>query len=770
MYPFENFKFKNVKDNTLYLYEPVDTEQSTASTIVEPSNLWSETTQQNDNANSAFLAKTFTPSQSNENIEEFDFDFGFLDNIANDEPLRLQSAVVAVNETCAQPDEDSIDDFLNDLIHGKIENTSPEKVATANHLENNNEITLNQFNFVEPCVQSLSSAPPLTASIGEKKMPSPPATVQLTKAKHKLSKCLATIAKKVEKKEKKPRRTKNPMPTEKTSTEKMEDSVLAMDISTKLGEVTKVYSRNLVSKKRLPSFEAAAHGMDVGKKLLSLVQQQNMHKPLDLLQQLKSLDMSKANVPLVRRVITKSNSTPSIPAKTEPNQIASNVVFGQTPIKQETPVKSVEQDLTKLLGLHDFGSISYENQDEPPFGQPLDFDSIVEEEVEIIPIEVGEDDCTYEIETYAMSNSELDLFGCSSLSAELVASVVGDSNSPAPTQNTSVDTNIEAPADTAEVDATPKNNKTAKKKEKAATTKSKLPNCQTNVAVASSKVQIKRPRKKKVEVLENDNGGVNANSVENSTASPKSAKPVRKPRKQKVTVSKVGSDENLAGFSLNELQESVTNAALKAMKKPRKRSVKRNPGTLDDAPSTNVVSIANENAQEPKVVSEATKQQRKKKTSSDHTEIPNDTKKPLNIRKTAPKTVKRPRKSKAATPDASIECIVSNTIADASTQPDATVSEVKPTKSRKKKTAPSERLSSADSSQRSSLVKSIDTKKQPKKPRKRKIAETSDADATVTLPPAKKSRKTETLGAAEIVCGIATETAIASNTADTKSI
>lgn len=812
MYPFDNFKFKNVKDNTLYLYEPIDTEQSTSSTIVEPSTLWQNTSQQNENANSAFLARTFTPSQTNENIEEFDFDFGFLDNIANDEPLRLQPTVAAVNETCAPPDDDGIDDFLNDLIHGKVENKFPDKVATAAHLENNNEISLNQFSFVEPCVQSLPPVRSLIANVEKKKLPPPPATVQLTKAKQKLSKCLATIAKKEEKKEKKPRRTKNPAPTKKTSTGKMEDNVLGMDISTKLGEVTKVYSRHLVSKKRLPSFEAAANEMDVGKKLLSLVQQQDVHKPLDLLQQLKSLEMSKANAPLVRRIITKSNVTPAISTKTEPNEIASNVADGLTSIKEEKQSKKLEPctfaerpaavhkptnhsggtgcserrmpltnglpDLTSLFGFNDFGSISYENQDEPSFGRPLEFDQIVEEEVEIIPIEVDEDACTYEIETYAVSTvAELDLFGCSSLSGELDAPVVGDSHSLAQMQKISIDANTEVPAGVAEVDAPSKNKKPAKKKEKAATTKSKLPSdSQTPDAIVPSKAQVKRPTKKKIEKLKNSGGDVTANSDENATANPKLVKPARKPKKMKVTVSKEGIDENLAGFSLHELQESATNAALKAIKKPRKRNVKTAPGTLVDAPSTNVASIADENSQALKVVSKAIKKPRKKQTSSDETtnEVTNDTKKPSNTQKAATKTVKRPRKSKAASPDASIECVASKTITDATAEPDATVAAVKPiaSKSRKKKIVPAERSLGANDIENPQLAMSIEPKKQPpKKPRKRKIAETADADATVTPSPAKKkSRKTETDAAAEIIRGIATEAAIASNTEDTKSI
>lgn len=823
MYPFENYKFKNVKDNTLYMYEPIEVDLqpiTTATISAGPSSTeWHDTFQQNDNVNAAFLAKTFTPSQNNENIEEFDFDFGFLENIANDEPLKFHTTTTttaSMNDTIGQPDDVDIDDFLDNLIHGKSDTkfTDTDTMVSTVPLENNNQISFGQFNFVEPRVLS-SPLPPLPPSpapsalpslsypsaspiIVEKKELEPwAASAQLPKAKRKLSKCLKSIAMKTEKKEKKPKRTKNPVGAKKAIEFKMEENPLQFFDSTKLGEVTKVYSRNMVSTKKLPSFESATNGMDVDKKLLSLVQQQDIQKPLDLLQQLKKLDMKKANAPLVRKIIAKSNAVPATPPlKSEPN--VSDVV---TPVKEEPPAKpavpnvtaergdAVQNpnypsfgfarrmptsnglpDLASSLGYDNFGSISYE-PDEELFGQPLEIDQIVEEELEIIPIEVGEDDSMFEIEAETISNvGDLDLFGCSSFATVVEATVVADTNALAHNNFSPIVATTEVAEVKTSATAAPKKiRKPYKRKEKVTATDS-----QTTVfaVVPIRKPQVKRPRKKKIETLENCDGNIVANTaIENATVALPKPKAARKPRKPKAVVSKEISDENLAGFSLNELNESVANAAQKTAKKPRKRNVKATASeTAIDAPSTNVINP------EAIVAAKAVKKPRKKKIPSDKVTIiaTGDTTAALDAPKAARKTVKRPRKNAKVTHVASTESCASQTSADVTTESDSAVCVAKP-KARKKKISMAETPVSSDGieSQQSTIpMKPKKPPNPPKKPRKRKIADTLDVDTPAESPtPAnKKPCETATVSATETACETSMAAATDSTIYDTKSI
>lgn len=835
MYPFENFKFKNVKDNTLYLYEPNDTNQSTSSAIDESSSLWPNDSHQSDNVNSAFLAKTFTPSQSNENIEEFDFDFGFLENIASDEPLPLQTPIASMNETCGQLDDDGIDDFLNDLIHGKCENKlPPDTVATAVQTVNNNQISMKPFNFAEPHVRSPPSVAlpslqsPMSTTIEKKEssaaLTAPPPKLQLTasmqrsETTQKLTKCLKTIASKVEKKEKKPRRTKNPVPTTKktvtTKTEvKIENKALyTVDEPTKLGEVTKVYSRNLVSTKKLPSFELTApKQMDVDERLLSLMQQQHIHKPLDLLQQLKSLDMSKANAPLVRKIIRKSNAIPTTSVKIEQKQSEPNVADVVSPDQEEASIKPIGasvgaerfgvvqkpsnpfgnkgfiarrmppssdmRDLATLYGFDNFGSISYANLEDESFSCSMEFDQIVEEEVEIIPIEVGEDDSTIE----TVSNAgDLDLFGCSSLSTEFDLPNVGDSKSPTQINGTPAVAITEVSTET-DVKPPKTNTKPRQKTETAAN------DSQTADAIGLPKTKVKRPRKNKIVTIENGTGNIDSsssvNAVENVIATLPVAKPARKPRKTKAIVSKVASDENLAGFSLNELQESVANAAQKKIKKPRKRNVKPAEKISVDGPSTIADSNANKIVQDPNpVASKTVKQPRKKEATSDKTII----EAPCGIIDStiAPKRAKKPRQPRNKVSkhlDATIESVASKMIADSiahpSTQSFATVepivilTQVKPiaNKSRKKKILEKDPSVNAEHIEGQQFTGAIEPKKQSKRPCKRKIAETTNASQS---PVNKKTREIESVAATEDVTQVSTvaAAAIASITDDTKSI
>lgn len=664
MYPFGNFKFKNVKDNTLYTYEPLATSQTSqpienvpiaSDAITEPtSTVWNGASQENtENFNVAFLAKTFTPSQSNENIEEFDFDLGFLDNIANDEPLKLQTTV-STNNTCGQPDDDGIDDFLNDLIHGNGDSnqTVADTIATTVRTENNNQIEFDQFNFVEPRAQPMQPLTPLALAA----IPTPPSTasplpatvqnkgdsVQLTKAKRKLSKCLESIAMKAEKREKKPKQTKNPVPKKKAIAIAVEESSASPDEPTKLGEVTKVYSRSIVSTKRLPSFESTATEMNVEQKLLTLVQQQDIHKPLDLLQRLKSLDIKRVNAPLVRKITAKSNAMPAPPPQNVQKEIVCNVVSlvksesnalpfvtnvradscnpSERPIEPFANRRYVGQrelpdgspDLATFFGYNNFGNISYET-DENAFGQQLDIDQIVEGEVEIIPVEVSEDGSIFGLHPNIMSEVvEVDLFGCSSFATVMDDAPVADTNPSASIvavagvavqrEEPTVVVQQEKPAEVVAAKAPKKKRAPPKKKELVANATADMPiePLLDGAVVPAKSPHVKRPRKKKSQILENGDGHDAANVMDESAtkilATPKA---VRKPKKKKAVVSTETSDENLAGFSLNELNESVANAAQKKVKKPRKRPVKVDASetslTISDA-----VEIGPESAAPPK--------------------------------------------------------------------------------------------------------------------------------------------------------------------------
>lgn len=787
------------------MYEPIDVGQSAIDQ------------EYSHNDASPFLSKTFTPSQKDANIEEFDFDFppGFFDEIVNDET--------------PPPDLDGIDDFLNDLINGKNEPGSTEIVATAACADDNNQKASNSWNYVEPCAPLPLPLPPANADENIKlpTMTQPqlsasvpvPVPVPLTKAKKKLTKCLKTIEMKVEKKERKPKIAKNPV--RKTAIIKKIDK--QVNDTTKLSEVTKVYSRNWMSTKQLPS--AMVQEMDVGEKLLSLVQQQDTHRPLDLLKKLTNLDISKANGTLMRKILAKSNPISTSPMKIEqkeeltseaieterqinkekvpalnPIQPHAEIVNGDGPVVDPKAKQFCDErsdgnplpsnrptalpDLATIFGFSNFGNISYENNvfgtgacDEEAFGQAIDMSKVLEDELEIIPIEVGEDDCTYETDSLSPF-ADVDLFGGAALTTEVDAPIVAEVEMPvhfleASPLDVKVETQISEPlpVDTPSI----QKKKPIRRKAKTTNASSNLQNAtKPLVAVGGPTTKVKRPRKKKIDTSENCDGNIdanlNANAVVNATvmiALPK-LKPIKKPRTKKAStatvVQKEENDENLAGFSVNELQESVAKAAHKTTKKPRKPKTKPAASkTTADVNNATDVSMAIETAHEITIISKATKRSRKKNVSIIETATPDEN--GVNIpSKDSPnpvKTVKRPRKSKVATNASSIA------IDDENKQSFATAAEVeaKPIakKSRKKKMKLSAEANSSECNE------TPEPPKPPTKPRKRKIDETANFDDANTNKITKKLQELAIEAATENVCGLSTQAADASTTA-TKSI
>lgn len=327
MYPFDNFRFKNFKDNTVYVYEKTEHNGNSDVSQVQAENydLFYESPKKIDSP-VAPLAKNVDEMQ--DTIEEFDFNIldGLFDDTTyaphqpstvqdNYESFMTENNNNQIGASSEQFDVNSFNELLDDLIASSskanntqnAQNTVNEGVKQENVIAENS--SQNVFNTVDVDSPS-TSQPPVN-------MPRP-----------KLIKCLKHIENNL----------KTPDTCSKTFTSDSDDSPTKSNCSSTIDSAlqTKASDSAVIDSEKTE---------DTSKKLLSIIQARRGVRPLGLLQQLNNLDISEAKWKALRDFV-KISSQKTVSIKNPKQNTATSIELYRR-IREKIRQRAIEMDAEK---------------------------------------------------------------------------------------------------------------------------------------------------------------------------------------------------------------------------------------------------------------------------------------------------------------------------------------------------------------------------------------------------------------------------------------
>lgn len=198
LYPFRDFKIKNFKENKVYIYRRIEPETKVLSiddSVISSNDsaqpITSDVFYDQETCNNQLLVKTFSESQTNENIEEFDFDFpiGFFDDIettttSSSLPAQSNSDILDNCTNYSAKPKQSADEFdlssINDMLDDWIGNSGTVTAPTIEVLPNESVANPNENAMLPPSVIQTNII----------------ANTKIQKTQQKLSKCIKHIERK----------------------------------------------------------------------------------------------------------------------------------------------------------------------------------------------------------------------------------------------------------------------------------------------------------------------------------------------------------------------------------------------------------------------------------------------------------------------------------------------------------------------------------------------------------------------------------------------